>query len=118
MRRYFKKADRLLKRSEYLKLAQHGRRTENRFFIAVFHPDQNGHTRLGITVTKRVGNAVTRNRIKRQVREYFRLNRDQIRGCWRINIIAKVSSAAGESTEIRAALKNLTDRISRHAENR
>jgi ribonuclease P protein component len=35
-------------------------------------------TRLGITVTRKIGNAVARNRIKRLVREVFRLNRERL----------------------------------------
>lgn len=37
-----------------------------------------GHPRLGLTVSKRVGNAVARNRWKRLVREAFRLTQDRL----------------------------------------
>ena len=37
-----------------------------------------GTTRLGITVGKRAGNAVKRNRVKRLIREFFRLNYSRI----------------------------------------
>jgi ribonuclease P protein component len=41
-----------------------------------------GTTRLGITVSKRVGNSVRRNRVKRLVREFFRLHKDSFpQGC-------------------------------------
>lgn len=39
------------------------------------HPNTLGHCRLGVTVTRKVGGAVTRNRIKRWLREVFRRHR-------------------------------------------
>ena len=55
-----------------------------------------------MTVTRRVGPAVQRNRIKRLVREYFRQHRDEISGAWDLNIIAKF----GASRITNAALRN------------
>ena len=85
----FTKADRILKRHEFIALAKSGRRIQNEYFIAVFSPGRHGRSRLGVTVTKKVGRAVKRNRIKRLVREFFRLNRQFLSGEWDINIIAK-----------------------------
>ena len=46
----------------------------------LFHVTSNtlGHPRLGLSVPKRVGNAVRRNRIKRRCREAFRLSKDTL----------------------------------------
>jgi ribonuclease P protein component len=44
-------------------------------FIWFALPNEIGHPRLGITVTRKVGGAVVRNRVKRVVRELFRRNR-------------------------------------------
>jgi ribonuclease P protein component len=48
-----------------------------------------GISRLGITVSKKVGSAVQRNRIRRLVREFFRLNRSRLCTPQDIVIIAK-----------------------------
>lgn len=42
--------------------------------------EDQGPIRLGITVTRKVGNAVRRNRIKRLVREWFRQRRESVKG--------------------------------------
>ena len=110
----FTKADRILKRSEFIALSKLGRRVQNNDFIAYFLPAQHNHSRLGVTVTKKVGQAVERNRIKRLVREYFRLNRHCLSGKWDINIIAKRQSAGITSEKVFRSLENIFDRISRH----
>lgn len=71
---------RLRKRNEFLAGYEHGRRHHTRHFIVFVRPhgDSQGPWRLGITVSGKVGSAVCRNRIKRLVREYFRLNRELI----------------------------------------
>ena len=49
-----------------------GRRLATHHFVLVFTPGTTGRARLGITVSSRVGDAVTRNRVKRFLRELFR----------------------------------------------
>ena len=116
MRFCFTKADRILKRSEFLKLSILGKKTQNRHFIAIFSPGRFQRTRLGVTVARKVGNAPTRNRIKRFSREYFRLNRHIITGYWDINIIAKKRAADLSSEQAFLSLKDVIKNISRSLE--
>ena len=74
---FLRKEDKLLKRRQFLLLSKSGERKHNKFFIINYK--KSDKTRLGITVTKRVGNAVFRNKIKRLIREYFRLNKKKIK---------------------------------------
>ena len=107
----FTKADRILKRSEFLRLSKSGKKIHNRDFLALICPGSTERTRLGITVTKKVGCAAARNRIKRVTREYFRLNRQYIKGKWDINIIAKKQAANLSTRQAFSSLKNIFDRI-------
>ena len=116
MRFCFTKADRILKRSEFLKLSIFGKKTQNRHFIAIFSPGRFQKTRLGVTVARKVGNAPTRNRIKRFSREYFRLNRHIITGYWDINIIAKKRAADLSSEQAFLSLREVFKNISRSLE--
>jgi ribonuclease P protein component len=52
-----------------------GRRVETKTFRLFFRPTSAGRSRLGLVVSRKVGNAVARNRIKRVLREYFRQER-------------------------------------------
>ena len=112
----FTKADRLLKRNEFIQLSKVGRRLQNNHFIAIYAPGHLDRCRLGITVTRKVGRAVKRNRIKRLIREYFRLHRHLISGKWDINVIAKKEAADLSSAEIFGSLQNIFERISRRVE--
>jgi len=112
MRFSFKKEDRILKRSEFLELTKSGRKLQNEYVIAYFAPGRYDRSRLGITVTRKVGNAAIRNRIKRLVREYFRLNRQHLKQNWDINIVAKQKAADLSSEQVFLALQDLFEKIS------
>ena len=110
----FTKADRILKRGEYTALSKSGKRVQTAEFIAYFIPARYDRSRLGVTVTKKVGQAVERNRIKRMVREFFRINRHCLSGRWDINIIAKRQSAGIRSEKAYQSLQNIFELISRY----
>lgn len=68
----FPKSERLLRRSDYEKLSHSRNKAHSSFFLLIWEPSNSGTVRLGITVSRRVGNAVVRNRLKRLVREFYR----------------------------------------------
>jgi ribonuclease P protein component len=93
----FPKAVRLRRRSEFLAVQDHpqGRKHHTRFFLVIVAPRAGGGAgRLGITVSKKVGNAVIRNRIRRLVREAVRLRADWLPDGGDVVVIAKKNAAA------------------------
>ena len=106
-----KKADKLLKRKEFLRLSRNGKQVRGRHFIIRFALNDVERSRLGITVTKKVGNAVIRNRLKRFVREYFRLNRHRMDNHLDLVIIAKRPAAELNSNQAFNLLAKLFDQI-------
>ncbi|MBW2107391.1 MAG: ribonuclease P protein component [Deltaproteobacteria bacterium] len=96
-----------MKRSDFVRLYTHGKRARAGVFWANAGPNRLGSPRLGITVSKRVGGAVKRNRIKRLVREYFRLNKARFAGSWDINLVARQEAARASTQEIHFALERL-----------
>lgn len=85
----FQKKQKIRKRREFQAVYEKGRRFHSKSFVILLMPNNEGTTRLGITVSKKVGNAVRRNRIKRLVREYFRLNRDLFQDSADVVVIAR-----------------------------
>ena len=93
-RRRLPKSARLLKRADFRRVYDEGQRRNGSTF-AVFHrPNGLAETRLGITVPARVGGAVVRNRIKRRLREVFRLNRHRMPPGW--DIVMNPRPSAGK----------------------
>ena len=111
MRFSFKKEDRILKRSEFLELTRSGRKVQNDCFIALYKPGRFDHSRLGITVTRKVAKAALRNRVKRLVREYFRLNRRHLRQNWDLNIVAKKKAVDLSAEKVFSSLQDLFEQI-------
>jgi ribonuclease P protein component len=107
----FTKRDRLLKRSDFLKIALNGTKVYNKHFVLIYSSNEKRESRLGITVTKRVGKSVMRNRIKRYCREFFRLNRCIISGKRDINIIAKKNVLSLDSKQMFQTLENIFKKI-------
>ncbi len=103
----FTKASRILKRSEYIALSRKGKKIHSNYFLAVYQTGTIHQNRLGITVTKKVGNAVIRNQLKRYVREFYRLNRQFLQGVQDINVIAKKQAASITSEEVYSDLRKL-----------
>ncbi len=80
----FPKEARLLSRREFRRVYDEGQRRSGRLGAVFFRPNGLPRTRLGITAPTRLGSAVLRNRIKRRLREVFRLNRGAIPAGWDI----------------------------------
>ena len=66
---------RLRKSWEYRLVSKMGCKFYTPHFVLLVHDNCASSVRLGVTVSRRVGNAVNRNKVKRLIREFFRVNR-------------------------------------------
>lgn len=78
MDRRFPAVCRLTSRRQYRQVYDRGIRQRARSLTLFAAPNTLESSRVGITATRKIGNAVTRNRAKRLVREAFRRNRDRL----------------------------------------
>ena len=74
----FPQALRLTSRRQFLAVYENGLKASSPGFTVFGLPNGLAHSRLGLTLTRKTGNAVIRNRAKRVLREAFRLNRHRI----------------------------------------
>jgi ribonuclease P protein component len=72
----YQRAERVTNKSRYRIIYEQGVWKSSRFFTMITCGNPTDVKRLGTTVTKKVGNAVVRNRLKRLIREFFRRNKD------------------------------------------
>ena len=90
MRKFsFGKRERLLKRPQFERVIDRGQKRRVETFCTVFFlPNSLNRKRLGIVASKKTGNAVVRNLIKRKIREVFRHIKDRIEPAMDIVIVS------------------------------
>ncbi|MEQ9317772.1 MAG: ribonuclease P protein component [Polyangiaceae bacterium] len=111
----FPKSHRLLKRAEFLAVQRAGGGARSRHFVALIRfRDDDDPCRLGVVASKRIGNAVARNRGKRRVREWFRRRDDLPRGTDLV-IILRGGSPDLPFAELCAELDEASTRVIRKA---
>jgi ribonuclease P protein component len=107
----FRREDRLLRSSDFGRVGREGRRVVAPAFVLLIAPCPRDHglagQRLGITVSRKVGSAVVRNRVKRQVREWFRSARPRLRPGIDLVVIGRSAAAALSAGEARGILCGL-----------
>ena len=100
----------LKKRTEFLSVRKNGGYQKSKFFILNFQYIENSQNFLGITVSKKIGNAVTRNYLKRIVRSIVRNNIDLIPKGLLFEIIPKKGV---EKTSYHLLERDLVDTLTR-----
>lgn len=81
---------RLTNREDFKRVFTRGKSVANRQFVIYFlHNEKIDRFRAGLSVSKKIGNAVVRNRVKRYLREVIRLNEEKIQSGWDFVVIAR-----------------------------
>ncbi|MGH7916029.1 MAG: ribonuclease P protein component [Candidatus Binataceae bacterium] len=113
----FSWADRLHRSADYVLLRRTGARFQTPHFVLyAAKRSESGPPRLGLTVSRRVGKAVRRNRLKRLLRECFRLRlRPAMADGMALVVIARSNASVCDSGEVAAelitALTGLNDKL-------
>lgn len=103
----FPRCEHLTKRAEYLHVYEHGRKWVGRQFIFYLVRDEGVERRFGVAVTRKVGNAVVRNRVKRYIREAYRHQRHRLGTGIRMVIVARPYAAQLSCSETHEAIERL-----------
>jgi len=106
----FGKELRLRLRRDFLRVQKRGRKHHSpNFVVACASQPSSGPSRVGFSVSRRVGNAVVRNRLKRRLREFVRLRHRELPAARDLVVIAKPGAAKLSYAEL---VEELRDRLS------
>ncbi len=98
----------LTKPEQYSRVFNQGISKSDRFLVLKAMPNQLVFSRYGISVSKRVGNAVVRNKVKRLLREILRMM--ALNPGWDLILIARSPAAKGDYHQLEESVKNLLSR--------
>jgi ribonuclease P protein component len=93
---------RIVRSTDYRILYREGRKIQSGRFVLFVRENGIGYHRLGLTVSRKVGGAVVRNRIKRLFREIFRRSSVEIPGQYDIVVNAKSGCVGASYIELHA----------------
>ena len=106
-----KRDQRLRKAAEFQRVRERAPRGWPHPLLVVYvAPNELDHTRVGISVSRRVGNAVVRNRVRRRIREVLRARLERLPSGLDMVVIARPPSAAATWAELNQAIDSVLQR--------
>jgi len=89
----FPRAKRITRKPEFDYVFQHGKKQVGRHFVCYGVRQEESGSQLGLVVSRKVGKAVVRNRVKRYIRQFFRTHAPRFAEPLRLVVIARHTAA-------------------------
>ena len=89
---------------EFRTVYKNGRSRANAYLVVYLLENSSDRNRLGISVSKKVGNSVVRHRLKRLIKESYRLHENMFNSGLNIVVIARVGAGKADFHQIESAL--------------
>lgn len=101
------KLDRLRSNMEFKKVYNNGRNYWNRNLVLYVRKNNTDNTRVGYSITKKIGNSVTRNKIRRRMKEIYRLNYINLKKGYDLIFIPKKNIVDISYNELESAMLHI-----------
>lgn len=102
-----KKDERLKNNRDFRKVYNLGKSYGNKFLVLFLIKNNLSYNRVGFSISKKLGNSVVRNKVKRRIKEAYRLNKNDIKTGYDIILLARVNAKNVGYKEIESALLHL-----------
>ena len=100
-------SDSLKKNRDFQNVYQNGKSYANKYLVMYVLKNDLGMNRIGISVSKKVGNSVVRHRLTRLIREVYRLHEEMFNSGLDIVVLARVNAKSILYTDMESALLHL-----------
>ena len=97
----------LKKNRDFQKVYRLGKSYANKYLVMYILENHTERNRIGISVSKKVGNSVIRHHLTRLIRESYRLHEDMFNNGLDIVVVARVSAKGASYHEVESALLHL-----------
>ena len=95
----------------FRRLYQKGRSAANSYLVVYCRKNSLSENRIGLTVSAKLGHAVVRNRIRRRLREIYRLHEAQFLPGWDIVVVARSRAVDAPYQKLERAYLSLADKL-------
>lgn len=102
-----KYSESLKKNKDFQLVYKCGKSYANKYLVMYIKENNTGKNRLGISVSKKIGNSIVRHRLTRLIRESYRLQEDRFRCGIDIVVIARIGAKGRTYKDIESALLHL-----------
>lgn len=92
---------------EFKKVYSYGNSYANKYLVIFFIKNNLGYNRVGFSVTKKIGKSVVRNRIRRLIKEAYRLNSDKLKQGYDLVFLPRKMAVGHGFKEIESAMIHL-----------
>ncbi len=95
----------------FRRLYQKGRSSANKYLVLYCRKNNSGENRVGYTVSAKLGHAVVRNRVRRRLREIYRLHEGQFQPGWDLVVVARSRAVDAPYQKLENAYLSLAGKL-------